>query len=263
MTEATKEVAGGAVPSEADLALKEVHDAHLLTQDLENEGNRAVQQLGELTEAQSENFRRRAERQRKRGVADLNRRYSGVASRIVNVTLNERAIGSAFQRHFPVIENGIYVIGRRGEMFLGALAAEKIMDRLKEMISEAEAELRVKEAETENALSVVQSASDFIAPEYTSAAATHEVQVRTPMALTAMKIFERYDAVLAKMQALLWNQGIDQQFIEDTELQAKRAVQKLSRFTSSTVRGMLNKGIAAPSTRSKAPAANQEQAVAA
>lgn len=206
----------------------------------------------DLTEKQVEQFRDRAQKQRARGKKDLARRHDGVASVVKTVHIKERVIGSAFQRYFAAIENGLSVIDRRAEMFVTQNNVNQIAEKIQEIIESVNSDLVTLEASVKVQLEVAGSASDFVTPGYTGDAASHEVQIRTKTALSALRLFERYDKVLQGVQTLHWNDVVEQKYIEDVELQAKQGFNKLFKFVSQTLRGMRNKAVAAPATRGEA-----------
>ncbi|MBK4736069.1 hypothetical protein [Noviherbaspirillum pedocola] len=200
---------------------------------------------------QVEAFRARAQKQRQRGKRDLERRHSGVASVLKTVVLNERVIGSSFQRYFSSIENGIYVIGRRGEIFVGEAAAAKIVEKIEDMLESISQELVSEEEAIKIQYEVASTATGFVKPDYIGAAAEHEVQIRTRSGLKAVGLFMRYDALLQKVQAMYWNGHIEDTYVQDIELRCKRQFQKLFNFIRSSINGMYRKGTA---VKSAAPA---------
>jgi hypothetical protein len=236
---------------EAKAALQEVLDAHDQMQS-EDGAPRNGSQGSDLTEKQVEVFRARATRQRTKGKKDLERRHDGVASFLANVQLKERVIGSVFQRYFAAIENGVYVITHRGEMVIGEAGTSKIMTRVDAILEEIDLELTTMEAALQIKLDVAASASEFIKPTYTGNAAQHEVQIRTKTARAAMNLFVRYDRVLQGFQTLFWNDNVEEQYIQDLELQAKKSFGNLYKFISSSVRGMRNKAVAATAAATEA-----------
>lgn len=209
--------------------------------------------LPELSDDQIERLRTRAQKQRTRGRKELLRRHDGIASIVLEVSLKERVIGSSFERFFATIESGISLIERRGEMIVGEKAAAGLIEKVETMLETIGKELEVHEAALKGKMTVASAMPNFVQPQYTGAAAKHQVQIRTRTALGALRLFERYDLVLQDMQVLFWNRHVDQKYIEDMELEAKHAFQKLFKFVSSTIRGMYNKaGGSAPGNRGQA-----------
>ena len=237
--------------NDAKAALQEVIEADQQMAGDES-APRSQSRDSDLTEKQVEQFRDRAQKQRARGKKDLARRHDGVASVVKTVQIKERVIGSAFQRFYAAIENGLSVIDRRAEMFVTQNNVNKIADNIQQIIDEVNKDLVPLEEAVKTKLEVAAAAADFVSPEYTGNAASHEVQVRTKTALSALRLFERYDKVLQGVQTLHWNDHVEQKYIEDIELQAKQGFNKLYRFVSSTLRGMRNKAVAVPANRGEA-----------
>lgn len=175
-----------------------------------------------------------ARRQRELGRRLLSRRTRGFASRIRQVRLNNYLLAAAFERFYPVIERGAYLVTRFGEMTLGEGAAEQILERLGEMTHEAIAE-RQKELDAVQAHigEVSVSMGDrFITPEFTAPAYDAAVQVRTPQADRALEIFVLSDQLLTEFETLYWNQLRSVSERNDQALRAKRAVWPIFRFAA-------------------------------
>lgn len=230
---------------DAAQALNEVFNAARVTDELLQEEPGEKQVAGELkpvTTADVEVLRRRAKIQRERGAKSLDRRHDGIASVVRPVSLNERVVGSSFQRFFPVIENNIYVIHRRGQQFFNAKSLETIDATLVKMMLDFRTELQkelsaqakqVEDLKADNPL--------FTQPAYTAPAATHNVQVRTPLALRIIELFEMQDKLIAGLQVLLWNNEVELKAIEDQELRLKKQIREMAKFTGRTLRSMRNK----------------------
>lgn len=242
--------------NDAEAALAEVREVQQGFATSEEGVVAAVESSAPTTE-QVEAFRARAQRQRQRGKRDLERRYSGVASVLTKVKLNERVIGSSFQRYFSSIENGIYVIGRRGEIFVGEAAAAKIVEKIEGMLEDISRELVSDEEAIKIQYEVASTATGFVKPDYIGAAAEHEVQIRTRSGLKAVSLFQRYDALLQRVQAMYWNGHIEDTHVQDVELRCKRQFQKLFNFIRSSINGMYRKGTA---VKGAAPAGNDAAA---
>lgn len=221
--------------------IRSVHDqaASILAGDGVSAKNNSS--LPDLSDDQIEKLRNRAQKQRTKGRQELKRRHDGVASVVLEVSLKERVIGSSFERFFATIESGISLIERRGEMIVGEKAADELIKKVEAMLETMGKELEAAEVALKGQMTVASSMPNFVRPQYTGAAAKHEVQIRTRTALAALRLFERYDQILQEMQVLFWNRHVDQKYIEDMELEAKHSFQKLFKFVSSTIRGMYNK----------------------
>lgn len=246
MTDSTAASATTPVVDAAAQAMNELHEVSLQTEQIiaELDGKPAgttPSTVEPVTEDETERLRQRARRQRERGLKDIQRRYVGVASMLIPVVLNERVVGSAFERFFAVIENGLYVMTKHGEMFLGEKAAEQLMvtisDRIKKIEADADAEL----AATEIQIGVHAERTDWLAPTYIAPAAAHEVQVRTRLGADFCRVFVKLDKIMANLQALAWNGEVELSQIDDQEYRIKRDVRDLAKFTARTIRGMRTK----------------------
>lgn len=233
-------------PDDARQALEEVRDASLLTEGLlqATSGTDAPKEstlIKVVSDSEVDMLRERAKRERLRGQKNLTRRYDGVASVLKKVKINERVIGSAFERFFYVIENGIFVITRRGAMFLGDAAAEKLLDTIVGKITEMESKVAADLAGVQIQVSVHKEVPGFVTPEYTKPSAEHEVQLRTRLSSRVVGLFESQDQIIANLQTLHWNGAVEISAIEDQEAQLKRDIRALATFIARTLRGMRNK----------------------
>jgi len=204
--------------------------------------NQADQLVNEAaTAARIETLRNRAAKQRSRGVQNLERRHSGVASLIRNVVLNERVVGSTFQRYFSSIEGGIYIITKTGSFVVGEAAADKLLTNIDEKIKAMEAGAK----ETLEQMAVVMSAhagkDNWLVPQYADAAAKHEVQLRSIMANRLLRVFEMYDQHLVQLQQLVWNGEAEADEIETREYEIKTHVRGLQEFIRRSLVGIQTK----------------------
>lgn len=252
------------MPQDARQALEEVNDAAIATETLLNDDAGIVQPVAsdddsvrrQITEEEVQALRARANRQRERGQKSLAKRHDGVASLIRDVKINERVVASAFERFFPVIEAGIHIIEKRGEMFLTPSALEAVNRITIEKIEELEKTVAADFAAVEIQLNVHSGRDDFVRPQYIAPAATHQVQLRHILANRVLNVFLRQDQIIAGLQTLNWNGESDAGSIEDQEFQHKRKVRALATHIGRTLRGMRNKFQAA------APVATQPVEVA-
>lgn len=237
--------APGTVQDDARAALQEVTDAAAQTDSLLTELTGKAPVANAVTKAVTENeveiLRARAQKERARGLKNLERRYDGIASVIMPVTLRERVVASAFERYFAVIENGLYVITRRGELFLGAKAAETVLEQIMEKIKTMEDKAQTDLAGLQIQLDVHGTRDDFLRPIYTKPAGDHQVQIRTRMGVRVAKIFVQQDEVVASLQTLAWNGEVEGATIDHQELRIKKQVRELATFIARTLRGMRNK----------------------
>jgi hypothetical protein len=200
-----------------------------------------------ITDAEVDKFRQRAQKQRATGVMNLKKRHEGIASVVRNVIINERVVGSAFERHMATIENGIYVIGKRGADFFGPAGFESINASILDRIADMEIRVRRELQALQVQLKVLSADEDsFIMPTYTRPASEREVQLRTPHAIRVLNVFLDADKVIAHLQALLWNAQAEQAAVDAEELQVKKEMKALAIFLNRTLKAMRNKIDAVP-----------------
>jgi hypothetical protein len=229
---------------DARKALEEVREAAEQTAGLVDNGNERAaltqKAIKAITETEVDFLRQRAQKERKRGQKSLARRHDGVASILLTVKINERVTGSSFERFFPIIENGIHVIAKRGEMFLGANAAEKINQTILEKISEMENSVAADLAGVRTQLEMAQR-TNFIQPTYISPASEHQVQVRSRLGKRVLDALILQDEVLCGLQTLAWNGEVEEVQIDAQEVRIKKSVKELAKFIARTLRGMRSK----------------------
>jgi hypothetical protein len=193
------------------------------------------------TAARIETLRNRAAKQRSRGVQNLERRHSGVASLIRNVVLNERVVGSTFQRYFSSIEGGIYVITKTGSFVVGEAAADKLLTSIDEKIKAMEAGAKGTLEQMAVVMSAHAGKDNWLVPQYADAAARHEVQLRSIMANRLLHVFEMYDLHLVQLQQLVWNGEAEADEIETREYEIKTQVRGLQEFIRRSLVGIQTK----------------------
>ncbi|UTY55875.1 hypothetical protein [Massilia sp. erpn] len=201
--------------------------------------DQAIQQAAD--EARIQLLRNRAKRQRDRGIQGLARRHDGVASMIRTVELQERVVGSAFERYYASIEHGIHFIVKLGGFFVGDANAEKLLDTIKEKIAEMEGRIRKEASQIALVLEAHAENAEWIRPEYSNPAARHTVQIRTPLANRVATAFLLQDRYLQNLNQLVWNGEADGDDVEQTEYQIKKEVRDLAQFIARTLRGIQNK----------------------
>ena len=231
--------------------LNEIHLAEALSSEALDETDPALAQaikasVAAITDTDVANSlaevrRMRAKAERLRGVDNLKRRHAGVASVVKNVSFNERAVGTLFQRYYAVIDQGIFTLSRQGERFMGSDAAEKVMDAISNIVVEMEARANTDEAAIKIQMEALSSGEDFFKPEYVKPAAEHEVQIRSPLAVRVLKVVQKDDKVLCDLQKLLWNGEIELDQITDQEGRVRKDVRKLAIFIQKTLRGLKKK----------------------
>ncbi|MGX9712649.1 hypothetical protein ACWYXJ_00175 [Janthinobacterium lividum] len=194
-----------------------------------------------ISESEVVALRERAQRQRARGVKQLSNRHDGVASILVTVSLNERSVGSAFERWFSSIENGIYVTWKRGEMFVGKAGAEVLMQMITDKVGELEADASASEKSVQQSMQMMLTDSSVL-PMYTSPAAKHEVQLRTLLSKRVLSVIERNDRTLTNLVKLQWNGEVGQDEIEAQEGKVKKGLRELAGLLNRTVRAFRQRG---------------------
>lgn len=201
-------------------------------------------------------LRNRAKRQRDRGVQGLARRHDGVASVLREVQLQERVVGSAFERYFATIENGIHFISKLGGFFVGDTNAEKLLDQIKTRVKQMEDRVNTEADQIAVVLEAHRSNTEWIVPQYTNPAAKHQIQVRTPLANRVATVFVVQDRYLQQLNQLVWNGEAESDAVEQSEYQIKQDVRGLAQFIAKTLRAIQNKTEAKKAP--EAPAAQQQ-----
>lgn len=232
--------------------LEEIREASLGTQSILHDETNAGSDLHKsdlnkvVTETEAKMLRERsierANRERQKGQKDLARREEGIASLITVVTINARAIASAFQRRFYKIENGIYVVSSRGEFAIGAVPAKKLIDTIVKKIEAMEK--KYAETLTLYTTTITEHKSQspgFLEPEYTRPSAEVEVQLRTKLSVRVVNMFKTQDQIIAALQTLYWNNIVEEDVIEKQEAQLKRDTRILATFLTRALDGMYNK----------------------
>lgn len=234
--------------SAAREALKELDTAALLAQNSLTDdpapaatiiADQAVLQAAD--DGRVQQLRNRAKRQRARGVEGLARRHDGVASLIRNVELQERVVGSAFERFYATIEHGVHFIQKLGGFFVGDANAEKLLDTIKTKITDMEDRVSKEAGQISLVLDAHKDNADWIRPKYTNPAAKHEIQIRTPLANRVASVFVKQDQYLQKLNELVWNGEAEGDAVEQSEYQIKKEVRELAQFINRTLRGIQNK----------------------
>lgn len=234
--------------AEARQAIEEVDAASQLVADAL--GDAPSPTNGALVDAQVQDavsvasvdiLRQKAQRQRQKGILHMARRHDGIASVVVNVTLRERVVASAFERYFTTIETGIQVISKSGAMFVGAKHADKLMQTIVDRIDAMEKRIKGELERLRVTMDVHQSRSDWIVPTYTRPAADHEVQLRTRLANRVVSIFRMNDEFVVALNQLSWNDESDTDAIDLAEFEIKKDLRGLADLIRRTLRGMRSK----------------------
>lgn len=204
----------------------------------------------------AEYYRTQAAKQRKKGQENLTKRHDGIASQIVTIQLNERVIGSSFERFFAPVEDAIYQIVRRGPSVLGIAESKLVIDSLTTLMLEVEKTVNADAEGINLQLADLSQREDFIKPGYTKAAADHQVQIRHRLALKLARLYEKQDGVIVGLQTLVWNFEIDESEIHAQEYKYKKAMSGIHSFVRRVVTGMAKRTSAPnPSTRKPGTAA--------
>lgn len=224
-----------AANSELTSALTEIQEAQSAMDSAEHATETGS---AEPSAAEIAQFRDRARKQRERGVKNLERRYSGVISAMRDVQLNERVVGSAFQRFFPTMENGLYVIQRRGAMTLGEKGAQMVLSEIDQRVAHILASTEKELSILKQRVAIGSQGTTWMTPEYIQPAAAHQVQIRTPRAIKMVEIFEKKDELVSGMQSLVWNFEMETVEVEKAELLLKQELRDIFNFIRRTLRGM-------------------------
>lgn len=232
--------------TELNQALEEITDVEALEQAAEAEAANAT---AAPNAAEADQFRERARQQRERGAKALAKRFAGVASSLETVVINERVVGSSFERFFATIENGVFVIDRRGPMIMGKAHTESVIKQIDERIAESLKNATAELAGIKLQLSMHGENPGWLVPDYVEPASSHKVQIRSRRGIDVLKIFRMKDEIVTGMQQLSWNGELESSEIERTELDLKKELREIHNFVVRTLRGMRTK---AASTVAKA-----------
>lgn len=234
--------------TDAQAALNEVNDAAQMIEDMlgpeTTRGERDAIAAGVsrvVREDEVQKLRQRAQRERARGVENLSRRHDGVASVVAEVKINERVVASAFERFFAGIENGVHVITKRADLFVGEKNADQIQQTIVSKVAAMELRIMQQLDQVKVPMELHSASEGFLMPTYTNPAAAHKVQLRTKLALRIMNVFKKQDEFVVTLNALAWNDEVEADAIEQEEQQIKKEMRDLANFIGRTVRGMRNK----------------------
>ena len=234
--------------TDAQAAFKEVDDAAQMIEDMlgpeQTRGERDAITAGVsrvVREDEVQKLRQRAQRERARGVENLGRRHDGVASVVDEVKINERVVASAFERFFAGIENGVHVITKRADLFVGEKNADQIQQTIVKKVEAMEQRIMQQLDQVKVPMELHSASEGFITPTYTAPAAVHKVQLRTKLAHRILKVFKKQDEFVVTLNALAWNDEVEADAIEQEEQQIKKEMRDLANFIGRTVRGMRNK----------------------
>lgn len=224
--------------NESALAMAEVSHAAISAEQLVSLTSSNDSGDASLTrEVREQQMRERAKKERNSGVLNLQKRHSGVATHIKRIVINERVAGSAFERFFSVIENSLFIITRRGEMFVGKANLAKLMAAIEANIGQMEKSIQSDMAAIQLQLTGFTSNPDYIPVQYTPAA-VHDVEFKTKLAMRVADLFIEQDKILMGMQTLLWNDALDQSKFDAQERKLKKDLRTLTQFFAKTLRGM-------------------------
>lgn len=191
--------------------------------------------------ARVETLRNRAQKQRARGIQNLNRRHSGISSLMRDVVLNERVVGSTFERYFSSIESGIYIIGRLGGFIVGESASEKLLDSIEAKIKAMETEAGEALGQMKIVMEAHVDKPNWLVPQYADAAARHKVQLRSVLSNRLLNVFLKYDEHLVQLNQLVWNGESEADETETREYEIKKQVRALAEFIRRSLVGIQNK----------------------
>ena len=183
----------------------------------------------EIINYERENQRRaRARQQREKGRERLKQRHAGAISKVLTVSLNERAVGSTFERFFAALEDDLFTIVRIGNIELSNQDHAVLLDATEKQL---EACAQFFRAELSNAELLLQNHKDEIDDlNYTEPATGVEIQVRTRNADKTIDIFRLFDSLLTELRKLEWAQVIEPNQLSETERKGKDQIFALRRF---------------------------------
>ncbi len=254
LRQAVQEIA--AIGNEPDEFLNEVGSGTV------SQGQRRADDPTAIKEREMEYFRNRATQQRQRGQREIKRRHQGIASILRTVEINERVIASTFERFYPIIEKGIYLVSKNGDVFLGD-SADTVLSMTFERIKAIEQKTKTTLEAAEKRVGDQIGREDFIQPSYVAPTILHEIQVRNVYANRLVGTFLLQDRVISHLQTLNWNGEIDPVEIEEQEQSFKNAIRELATDLSRALRAMQNRisGVALRSATQK-PATNPATRIA-
>lgn len=238
-------------------AISDIQGAHaMLHNSMDEAGTLQIDPAAavDVAEDQIDKMRRRAHRERLRGIKGLEKRHEGVASIMMDVVINERVTASGFERWFSGIENGVFVLMKRGHMFVGEKNADALIAEFTAKLEAQEQELKTDLAGVKTRLENLDQ-NNMIVPTYSSPASSRNVQLRSPLSNRVLKLVLGHDQVLSGLVKLQWNGEVEQEFIVDQENKAKQAMRDLAKFLTRTIRGMRDRV-----AKSEAPAAGAANA---
>jgi hypothetical protein len=184
-------------------------------------------------------LRQRAQRQRDRGRRELERETSGAIGLVVKVSLNDRSIASHYERFAGLIDNAVYVLGRRGALVLGVERSEKLMEQAQELIS-AYAFMASEAQRSTDALVAEQSAAqlEWETPTYQKPTLELEVHVKSKAGAKIAAAAHQWDRAIYNLSVMSWNDTASDSQIDDARQRERNALGRVFNFMSQIVTGM-------------------------
>lgn len=216
----------------------------------------------------------RAAKQRARGVRALARDIdSGVVALERKILINDKNIGSSIERFLAVIDTAAYLVGRRGEMVLGAQQTNTIQSKLSDMaakmVKDSNAELRAaseltriaKEKDVfQDEASQDQIEAEWLEPQYQHPAFSMTVQLKNPVSVHVVTAMSNYDKAIHLMTTLQWNLKASQDQVDHIRSVERRASMAIHVFAARALTGLRRR--VAPVGDSTGNAAAQSSAAA-
>lgn len=188
--------------------------------------------------------------QRKRGVDELNKTYTGAMTMAINMKLNDLSVASVATRFLGQIDKAYFVITRRGERAIGAAKTEEVLERMDAQIEEFLKESQDERAQVKVLLDAqltkfndenVGDDGMWLTPSYQSSAVEQIVHLKHPNAIKFVKGLNNFDALIHDLTVLQWNGVVDKNRVDQIRLRQNRLASKAFMFSISALNGMYNK----------------------
>lgn len=203
----------------------------------ETEEARVEREAERLRRAQT--LRDRAKRQRDRGRRELERTFVGVVGLQSKVTINDRALASHFVRFAGLIDNTVYLLGRRGALVLGADKAEKLLEKLQELV-QVYVDMGAEALRSTAALVETRSAAtlDWVVPTYQNAVLEMDLHIKTKLGAKLVRGAHDWDKAIYNLSILSWNEEAKESQIDEARRNERNALARAFNFTLQIITGL-------------------------
>jgi hypothetical protein len=193
-------------------------------------------------------LRERAKNQRARGRRELERSFVGVVGLQAKVTLNDRALASHFERFAGLVDNTIYLTGRRGALVLGAENAETLLSKINELI-DAYADMAAEAERSTAALMADRAAAtlDWVVPTYQRTALEMDLHIKTKAGAKLLRAAHEWDKAIYNLSVLAWNDEAKESQIDEARRNERNALARIFNFAVQIVVGIRRATQGAPS----------------